>query len=133
MEAFEFLEHTADLHMRIRGKSPEELFQNALAGMFHVIRPENTSEAINRKLTVKGRDRESLLVNFLNELLGNLDIYKESYQKVHFETWTPYHLSATLSGFKIKGFGTQVKGATFHDLSIVEKKGTLEANVIFDI
>jgi len=133
MEDFEFLDHTADLHMRVRGKSAKELFQNALTGLFQVIVPVNTSESVSRPIQVDAKDREGLLVAFLNELLANLDIYKESYERLEIETLTPTRLAGILSGFKIKKFGTQVKGATYHDLSIRDKQGYLEADIIFDI
>ena len=49
MKKFEILEHKADLKIRAFGKTKEELFENAMAGMFEEARYEgNGKETIGR-------------------------------------------------------------------------------------
>ena len=133
MPDYEFLEHTADLHMRVYGTDITHLFQNALKGMSHVIEPKITDQPIERKMDVQGLDKEDLLVNFLNECLANLDIYKEAYESAQFDQIKDNALSVKLSGHKISRFGTQIKGATHHQLSIKKSGGAFQADIIFDV
>ncbi len=73
MEKFKFLEHTADMKFQAFGKSLEEAFENAALAMFNVMYDGKVAGKIKKKIKVSGKDRESLLYNFLEELLFLLD------------------------------------------------------------
>ena len=76
----------------------------------------------------------SLLVDFLSEVLYLSEVNWEVYQKIQFKKFTEKEIEGILSGKKLKGIGVIVKGVTYHDLDIRQKKdGTWEATVLFDI
>ena len=62
-------------------------------------------------------------MDFFNELLAFAEIHKEVYGAISFRRLTDTRIEAELQGRKIKSFSTQIKAATHHDLSVVQKKG----------
>ena len=74
---YELVPHTADLKIYAYGITWEELFRNALRGMFASIKPKSPSIryvddepqikkfSSERKIVVHSPDRELLLVDFL--------------------------------------------------------------------
>lgn len=111
----------------------QELFRNAMQGMYQVLGPKTTRKCARRACEIRAGNREDLLVDFLNELLAYVDLHREVYQSISFEEHSSFYLRASLRGRKIKGFSKQIKGATHHDLSIVEKGAKFEATIVFDV
>lgn len=70
---FKFLEHTADVKFQAYGKSLEEAFENSALAMFNAMYDGKVNTKIRKKIKVEGKDMESLLYNFLEELLFLLD------------------------------------------------------------
>jgi SHS2 domain-containing protein len=71
---FELLEHPADIGFRARGENLRELFANcAHALVFLVLDPSNIQPAHQFPLSAEGNDYESLMVNWLNEVLYYTD------------------------------------------------------------
>lgn len=135
MKKFEILEHTADLKIRVFGKDKKELFLNALLAMVSGLRPKikNQNSKI-KKIKVKSSNLETLLVDFLSEVLYLTQINKEVYTDIEFELFSETELQGILKGQKIKQFGEDIKAVTYHNLEIKQKKdGTFEATILFDI
>jgi SHS2 domain-containing protein len=135
MKKYEVLEHKADLEIRTFGKTKKELFLNMLLAMAKSQKPEiKTSQKVKREIRVKSIDLEALLVDFLNEVLYLTQVNKETYEEVKFQKFTSLELEGELRGFKVERFGEDIKGVTYHDLDIHQKKdGTWQATVLFDI
>lgn len=87
---YHFLEHTADVRMKVRGKNLKELFQNALEGMFAFLEPKTklNSQTIKRQINLTAPDQTILLIDFLNEILYLANTNKEYYYKINFEKLT---------------------------------------------
>jgi SHS2 domain-containing protein len=136
MKRYEILEHKADLKIKVKGSSKEELFLNALLGMEKGLRPETkeTKEEIKREIKIKSIDLPALLVDFLNEALYLIQVNKEIYNSINFRKLTDSELAGELIGQKVERFGEDIKAVTYHDLDIYQKEdGTWEAVVLFDI
>ncbi|MDP2967051.1 MAG: archease [bacterium] len=136
MKRYEILEHKADLKIKVKGSSKEELFLNALLGMEEGLRPETkeTKEEIKREIKIKSIDLPALLVDFLNEALYLIQVHKEIYRQVKFIKFSDKELEAELFSQKVERFGEDIKAVTYHDLDIYQKEdGTWEAVVLFDI
>ena len=70
MMSFEEIEHTADRAFRVTGRDMAGLLENAARAMHALDEPRSTGEpSATRQIEIDGVDRESLLVNWLNELL----------------------------------------------------------------
>jgi len=66
---FKFLEHTADIKFQAFGNNLEEAFGNSALAMFNVMYDGKVKEMEVMKVNLEGKDFESLLYNFLEELL----------------------------------------------------------------
>jgi len=132
---FHEIEHTADIGIRVWGTSYEELFENAFRGIMEIITDENTGANDVKFLHISSLNRETLLVDFLNEIL----------YLINSEGWLPAdvkvriyenELDAELSGSGIKSkdaVEVEVKSATYHKLKIEEKDGKFETAIYFDV
>ena len=131
---FEEVEHTADLALKVHGQSLEEIFANAAYGLFSLMADlENLSPSFNREVRLGAPDRESLLVDWLNELLYLHEVEEEIYTRFEIESLSSTALSATVWGTKMKAGELTVKAATFHDLEIRETEGGYMTTVVFDV
>ena len=134
MEKFKILERTADLRIRAFGKDKKQVFENLMLGMQAGLRPKIIAKRVKTKIEIKSEDLESLLVDFLSEINYLNEVNDEIYQKIIFDEFSDTKIEADLIGKKVKRFGLQIKGVTFHDLDIRKKEdGSWQATVLFDI
>jgi SHS2 domain-containing protein len=71
---FELLDHPADIGFRARGGNLPELFANAAQALVFILLDSFGIEPCNEiSISVAGADYESLLVNWLNEVLYYVD------------------------------------------------------------
>ena len=143
---FEFLPHTADIQMRAYGKTKEELFCNALNGMFQSIGPHAQGcEQKNGRLVclrlpekqmvgVRSTQLDLLLVDFLSEALYLSDVYNQAYFDVEFYELTDTHVRATLKGVNVERFDVvEIKAVTYHELEVKQVDGLWVAIITFDV
>lgn len=143
---FEILPHTADIKIRVYGKTKKELFCNALIGMFQAIHPiapecsvENDRVVCSslpelHEVDIKASDEESLLVDFLSEALYLSDVYNQAYFDAIIHECTDTHIAATLCGVNVTGFEVvEIKAVTYHELEIQQHNGVWQADIVFDI
>jgi len=135
---FEILEHTADIGVRARGPSLAALFENAAAGLLDVAFDAGAVTAReSRPLVAEAADRESLLLNWLQEVLWLVDG----------EGWLPRRVEVhEISETRVTGVARGeprdparhvlrviVKAVTYHLLSVREDRGAWVAEVYLDI
>ncbi len=132
---YEIIKHTADLRMKVGGKTPEELFAEALRGMMGVLKEESEKgEKRKRTIVVQSADRTSLLVDFLNEALAQAQINREIYDHVVFGRFSETALEAELEGAAVGAFDEDIKAVTYHEADVKRnEKGGWETMLIFDI
>ncbi len=140
MKKFEFVDiTTADVAFVAYGKDLDELFANAALAMFEVmVNTKQIKPTVSRKVKIKGNDLQSLMFNWLNELL----IYVDSENLVFSDFKVradekKFSLSAEFKGEKIDRkkheTRTVVKSATMHKMEIKKEKNIWKAQVIVDI
>jgi SHS2 domain-containing protein len=136
--AFEIVDHTADVGIIAYGTDIEELFCNAALALFSLItEPESIQEKSHLNLRVSGDERDSLLVEWLNELIYFFDAKHILLNRFDIESLTEHELKATCHGevfdpmkHKIK---RGVKAATYHLLSLDKNNDGYKAQIILDI
>jgi len=134
MKKYEILEHLADLKIRAFGKTKEKIFKNTMIGMFESARYEGGDKEIKREIKISSLDLPSLLVDFLSELLYLCEVNKEVYFQIQFKKFSDKEIEGILIGKKLKRMGVHIKGVTYHDLDIHQRKdGIWQATVLFDI
>ncbi|MBT3456292.1 archease [bacterium] len=143
---FEFIEHTADIKVKIYGDTLKQLFQNGLVALFQTVLPKAkgcfiregrefcSSFPIARKISVTSGTKETLLIDFLSEVLCLMDTYDEAYGEINIQILSDTELVGTLHGIPVASYrGEDVKAATYHELSIDKVGDTWEAIVTFDV
>ncbi|MBI2165399.1 MAG: archease [Chloroflexi bacterium] len=137
MSGFEFIEHTADVGIIARGRDLKEAFANAALGMFSFIADLDTvQERESLIVEVTAADRESLLVEWLNELNFIFETRMFIFKRFEIEEIEDSHLRARGIGEPVDRqrhrIKSSVKGATYHMLRIGHNS-EWHARVILDI
>ena len=138
MKIYEQIDISGDAGIRAFGKTLEELFENAAAGMYSLVTdPEGVLDERELRVSVESHSREGLLVAWLNELIFLFDTRAFIGKRANVRFPGDNRLEGEVWGEefdpKRHRSGLLVKAATYHKLG-VEKKGDIwEAEVIFDI
>jgi len=137
MKKYEILEHPAELRFKVYGKTIEELFINAAEAMAQILkhglmrtkrRPTRTKE----KIKIQSVDLNSLLVDFLSEILAKSQINKCVYHVSKLKIQNS-KLIATLIGCPVERFDEDIKAVTYEDLNIQKINGIWQTDLVFDI
>ena len=105
-----------------------------MLGMQQALRPKIKDEKAETKIRIESENIESLLFDFLSEINYLNETNFEIYHEIVFNEFSETKIEAEIFGKKVKRFGLQIKGVTFHDLSIKKEKDNLwEATILFDI
>ncbi|MFA5090877.1 MAG: archease [Candidatus Omnitrophota bacterium] len=137
---YEFIEHTADIGIRVKGKDSEDLFKNAALAMFDIIaekKDKARSESRQRKIEVRQEagSLEELLVNWLNELLS-----LSAAEELIFFNFQSLQLKNNKLKVEVIGRGfvdyiikTEIKAATYCGLKLEQVYSGWQAEIIFDV
>ena len=138
MQQFEVIEHTADTGIRAFGATAAQAFENAAAGMFSLLAdPETVDDRLEFPVTVEAEDRETLLVEWLNELLYVYESNGVLLSRFLVERLSETALSGKAYGESITtekhDLKTDIKAATYYQLRVDRLDGGWVAEVIFDV
>ena len=130
---FEFLEHTADIKYRLYGSTLNEIFENSVLAIASYMSEKPIKKAKIKTLEVSGQDSQSLLCNFIDELLYLIDaegfIAREA--KV---LMRGNNLKAELYGDDIKNYSMiHIKAATYSEMYIKKSEDGWEAQIVLDV
>ncbi len=137
MFKFKFFSHTADLKFRAYGKTPEESFKNSVYALTKSVTDSKIKPKKSLKVKVKGKDFESLLYNFLEEVTFLIDsknffISKVKNLKIDKKKFT---LSAEFfgdDGKNLKVF-SHIKSVTYSEMFVKKIKEKWICQVVLDI
>jgi SHS2 domain-containing protein len=148
VKKYELIEHTADIGIRVFGKTKEDIFTNAAYAMFDIMAASKTIDSTclpsrirhrqeqEHSLTIKAADTEELLISFLNELIYFFVSKEFLPAKFKIVKMNSQSLVALVSGekFDLKRhrIKTEIKAATYHNLKIEKNVAGYQAEVIFD-
>ena len=142
--SFEYVDHTADVAVRLRSGSAAELFRDATEAMLSTLLDREQTPQLGSKTAVPvslaAEDDEALLVDYLNELIFLFDTRRflpADLEVAALSLKPPARLEGTLRGETYDPLKhtakTEIKAATFHGLRIRETDAGLEAQVVFDL
>jgi len=134
---FEIINHTADVGIIAYGADMNETFANAAKALFSLITElDDVEEAIHRDIELTAPDQESLLVEWLNELIYLFDAENIIFKRFDVTQLSQTQLKARSYGHKVDSskhkLKTGVKAATYHMLKIDKSNGG-KVQVLFDI
>ena len=134
--SFEEISHTADIKIRVRAPTLEALFSETFNALMQVMYGTERSGGIVKEIEVESPDNESLLLDFLSEVL----FVSEVESLVFFNASISIHgsqLTAELSGEPFDPLrhsgGSEVKGISFSGLSIIHDANGYMLDIIFDV
>jgi len=137
MSKYKFLEHTADIKYQAFGKTLEECFKNSVYALKEIITKEAIKPVKKKTIKIKGKDKESLLYNFLEEFLFLLDsenfiISKVGMMKIDLKK---FRIKAIIYGDDIKKYNTitDIKAITYHDMFINKENDKYTCQVVLDV
>jgi len=136
--AYEEFEHSADVGLRVRGRSLRELFQNAGRGMAELmLDTERVKPRATREVQVEGDDVEMLLVAWLSEILFAFDADRFAPATVEVESLSETDVKGLIRGEPFKEWRHEVrnviKAVTYHNLKIEKSGGEYRVEIIFDV
>jgi SHS2 domain-containing protein len=152
------LDHTADVGFEAHADSREVLFHRAGRGMIALLRGddrrrtggrtgatvEDEAEAERRRppymtgewrrIALEAKDIESLFVAWLRELLWLYETRRFAYEAVRFDALDDCSLVASVGGAPdTRQPAREIKGVTYHGLTVAPDQGGWRARVIFDV
>jgi len=135
---FELLEHTADIGFRVRAARLEGLFESAAEALAAIAcEPEGIEARQAYPLEASGYDAESLLVNWLNEVLYLWDARRLALRRFRVLELTLERVAGEALGEAFDSARHRaklvVKGVTYHQLRIGQDEQGWFAEVFLDI
>src|SRR5687768_3714159 len=97
----EELGHTSEVGLRVRTDAPEQLFACAAQAMFGLLRvlPDKTRPPQHHQVVIDSLDGDSLMVDWLSELLYLHETSAAIFSDYTILRWTATHLEAHISGY----------------------------------
>jgi SHS2 domain-containing protein len=134
---FEIIDHTADVGIAAYGADMSQAFANAARALFSLITElDDVAEVLHRDVELTAPDQESLLVEWLNELIYLFDTENIIFKRFDITQLNHTQLKARSYGEKVDKskhkLKTGVKAATYHMLK-VDKDDGCQVQVLFDI
>lgn len=135
---FEILEHAADVGFRARAGTLPELFERAAEAMVAIaMEPDGIEPRESYPIEAKGESQESLLVNWLSEVLYYLDGRRLALHGFKVKECTADRVTgAALGEPRQPSRHTAklvVKGVTYHQLKIAQDEQGWYCEVFLDV
>jgi len=139
MKPYEYVEHTADMGLLVRGKSLPDLLKNAAQGLFETIAVVDTVDETNSvEIHLTAESVEDLFVAWLDELIFQHETKEIFFKRADVKDCSETEVSAIVYGeptnFDKHEVYTEIKSVTYHQLQVVRKcDSSWFAQVIFDL
>ena len=133
---YKFLQHTADVKFRAYGKTLNKLFESSAIAMFKTMFNGNVKSLKKKVIKASGKDLESLLYNFLEELLVLLDSQGFFISKIRVKIdEKKLSLKALVFGDNAENYetGNAVKAVTYNEMFVKKIKNKWVCQVVLDI
>ncbi len=128
-------EHASEVRLRVEASSLGELFEEAGRALAEVTAEPRRGAAAGpgERVELEARDREALLVAWLNELIFRADVHALLYDDLRVERIDEASLVASVRGREPEAPRTPVKGAAMHGLRIEHTAAGFATTVLLDV
>jgi len=134
--SFEEISHTADVKIRARALTLNDLFADAFLALMQVVYGDDRKGGFSKEITIESDDTESLLCDFLSEVLFVAEVEGLVFSRAAIRI-EGKRLSATLDGEAFDparhSCGTEVKGISYSGLSIRKDENGYMLDILFDV
>jgi len=141
-EGHRFLEHTTDAYIEAWGQTLERAFAQAAEAFYEtMLNVQKIDPILEEDIQVAGHDKKELLYNWIEQLLLEFDIKAMVYASYHIiiapDDRTSFKLRGRVRGEKYDrgkhGAKTEVKGVTYHLMTIEEDAKEAKIRFILDL
>jgi len=141
-EGHRFLEHTTDAYIEAWGPTLERAFAQAAEAFYEtMLNVQKIDPILEELIQVAGHDKKELLYNWIEQLLLEFDIKAMVYASYHIiiapDDRTSFKLRGKIRGEKYDrgkhGAKTEVKGVTYHLMTIEEDAKEAKIRFILDL
>lgn len=134
---YEYLDHTADIKFRAKGQTLSECFENCAKAMFDsIVDIGSIGVGVKKKLTVRSESLESLLFDFLEELLFFYDAEGLVFRDFDVNV-SGLSLTCEATGERKEKYRdqikTDIKAITYHEMKIEKRQDGYVMQVVLDI
>jgi SHS2 domain-containing protein len=130
---YQEVDHTGDLALRVWGEDFKILLEQAARGMYDLMGVSGQAESqIHDHFTLEEGSQETILVDFLNELVFLAEDQKYCFTKFHFKE-RPNGMDVSCQRNQIVSIKRNIKAVTFHNLAINQVKEGLSTIITFDV
>jgi SHS2 domain-containing protein len=131
---FEEIDHTADLCLQVWGKKKEDLFREALKGLYYCsqVKIDPLISVDIQQLQFAEIDDESLLVSFLSECNYLLQFDQVYFRPIKMD-FDRSELRITNQVYRVTNIQREIKAITFHNLKINKNDKGYSALIVFDV
>jgi len=126
-------EHTADWEIQVWAPDLDALLAQAARGMYSLTHIQLQDEPrVTRHVEIPFNDPESLIVDFLSELLFLGEDEALGFDNFEIELDDDI-LRAKLIGAPIQSQAKEIKAVTYHNMQVRETERGVEVNIVFDV
>jgi SHS2 domain-containing protein len=132
---YRWVDHTAELELRVEARTAEGVFQEALAALGELLAErsgDDGGEPARFEVEASAPDRATLLAEWLSELVYLVETEGFIPERVEELTLSADSLHATASGQRATP-PHLVKAVTYHRLMLEESGGAWRATVVLDV
>jgi SHS2 domain-containing protein len=127
------IEHTADWELEVWAPDMPTLLEQAARGMYALSKTTLAdSPRLSRQFRISFLDYETLVVDFLSELL-----FFEEFEATAFDSYVIEILGSNcrvqLIGAPIVEIAKEIKAVTYHRIKVRKTARGLEVNIVFDV
>jgi SHS2 domain-containing protein len=134
--SFEEISHTADVKIRVRAPTLEALFSETFKALMQVMYGTDRSGGFFKEIRIESSDIESLLADFLSEVLFVSEVESLVFSDVAIRI-DGLSLTAELTGEPFDPVrhsgGSEVKGISYSGLAITHGAKGYKLDIIFDV
>jgi SHS2 domain-containing protein len=134
--SFEEISHTADVKIRVHAPTLEALFSETFKALMQVMYGTDRTGGIFKEIRIESSDNESLLADFLSEVLFVSEVESLVFSDVDIRI-DGLSLTAKLTGEPFDPVrhsgGSEVKGISYSGLAITHEAKGYKLDIIFDV
>jgi SHS2 domain-containing protein len=138
LKRYEQFSHTADIGVRVYGRTLKDLFENAAFAMFDIIADlDGLKGDITQNIELTASDQEELLISWLDELLYNFYTKGVIFYRFEVAELSKDMLKAAAFGRAVSDnrnrLKTEIKAATYYNLKIRKLDDYYQVDIVFDV
>lgn len=133
MIRYKFIDHTADVKIRVYGQNLIDLINNILFALSNYWSPTLTKTKIISKIKIPGTSLRDILIDFIAEVINKTYVKKSIFTKFKGKKIKDNLIIGELIGYKFSSLTKDIKAVTYHQANLKRIKNKLIFDFIIDI